>query len=363
MEYAQERIATFHDYGGAHPPAPTEQATVVVPLAERDHTSAATERVLQTLEEVDPGRVVVPLRATGSTVGEVATWLESFDLDLTVLWCTAPQVESLLADTHLDGTAGKGRDVWLGLGVASESPYVAVHDADALTYDTAHVPKLLFGLTEGYDFVKGYYARVEDEQLYGRLLRLFVTPLLRALDTENAHPFVDYLDSFRYALAGEFAMSGEFARSVRAPRDWGLELGMLGDAFDHAGFERTAQVDLGIHEHEHRSVEGSGGLGQMCAEVGQTLFTVVEERGLELDYERLRVAFVREAESLLRQYEGDAAFNDFEFDRQGEREQVERYAKAVERPTKDGRLPAWDNAPITPADVAERSAAALDDHR
>lgn len=363
MEYVQERIGTFHDYGGADPSAPVDQATVVIPLAERDHGSPATEGVLQTLERVDPGRVLVPLRATESTVGEVTRWLESFDLNLTVLWCTAPEIESLLSDHGLDGAAGKGRDVWLGLGIAGQSPYVAVHDADALTYDDRHVPKLLSPLANGYEFTKGYYARVEDEQLYGRLFRLFYAPLVSALGEHSTEEFVTYLDSFRYALAGEFAMTGDLAQSIRAPRGWGLELGTLGGAFGHAGFAGSAQVDLGIHEHEHRSVEGSGGLGEMCNEVAATLFTVAEEQGVDVEYNLLRESYREHADRLVRQYAGDAGFNGFAYDPQQEREQVETYAPSITPPGEDNRLPTWRAAPIEPDEVAERSEMALDSYR
>lgn len=363
MEYVQERVATFHDYGGARPTAPTDQTTVVVPLAERDHTSPATERVLQTLEEVDPARVLVPLRASESAVVTVTQWLESFDLDLTVLWCTAPAVEALLHEEGLNGVAGKGRDVWLGLGEASTSPYVVVHDADALTYDRWDVPKLLSPLSAGYEFSKGYYARVENQRFYGRLFRLFYTPLVQALSAERTGPFVRYLDSFRYALAGEFAMTGELARRMRAPRDWGLELGTLGEAFDHAGFSGTAQVDLGIHEHEHRSVEGAGGLGEMCAEVAATLFTTLEERGVSPDYPALRERFRTHGDRIVGQYEGDAGFNGFEFDADREREQLRRYADAITPPEEDGRLPAWRDAPIDPEQVMRRSKEAVDERR
>jgi glucosyl-3-phosphoglycerate synthase len=359
MEYVQERIGTFHDYGGADPSAPVDQATVVVPLAERDHASPATEGVLRTLEAVNPGRVLVPLRAGESSVRDVTDWLESFDLNLTVLWCTAPQVESLLSAHGLGGAAGKGRDVWLGLGVAAQSRYVVVHDADALTYDDRHVPKLLSPLAAGYEFTKGYYARVEDQQLYGRLFRLFYQPLVSALREHSNEPYVTYLDSFRYALAGEFAMTGDLARSIRAPRGWGLELGTLGDAFGHAGFEGSAQVDLGIHEHEHRSVEGSGGLGEMCAEVATALFAAAETHGVDPNYEQLRGAYRTHADRLIRQYAGDAAFNDFAYDPDQEREQIDTYAPSIKAPIEDNRLPTWRAAPLEPATVVDRSEAAL----
>lgn len=363
MEYTQERIATFHDFGDANPAAPVEQATVVVPLAERDQGSPAANRVMKRLETVDPGRVVVALRAEESAVIDVVDWVHSFDLNGSVLWCTAPAIRSLLDEHGLNGTAGKGRDLWLALGVASESPYVAVHDADATTYTTAHVPKLLAPLAMGYDFSKGYYARIERDQLYGRLFRLFYTPIVRALTTETTADFVSYLDSFRYALAGEFAMTGEMARSIRFPCGWGLEVGTLGDTFEQAGFEGTAQVDLGIHKHEHRSVEGDGGLGEMCDEVAATLFTVLEEQGIDLSYARLQGTYRDAANRLISQYRDDARFNGLDYDELAEREQVDTYASSIRAPGRDDRLPSWETGPFDGAEILELSAAELSDCR
>ena len=64
----------------------------------------------------------------------------------------------------------------------------------------------------GFEFCKGYYSRVTDK-LHGRVTRLFVSPLLRSLKaTLGPNQFLDYLDSFRYILAGEFSMDTELAR-------------------------------------------------------------------------------------------------------------------------------------------------------
>ena len=372
MEYVQERIATLHDFGNAHPAAPTDRATVVVPLTERDHTSLAAERVLSTLEGVDPGQVLIAVRADERQIGDVVSWVDGFDLSTTVLWCTAPRLEARLAERGLDGTAGKGRDIWLGLGVASDAEYVVVHDADVVNYDATQVPRLLFPLTREYEFVKGYYARVENDRLYGRLFRLFIVPMLRALaadatgaaetGNQEGEDLLAYLRAFRYALAGEFATTGALARRLRAPRGWGLEIGTLGDAFDATGFGGTAQVDLGVHEHEHRSVGGPDGLDEMAGQVGATLFTVLEEHGLAPDYDALPGRYRRCAREVIDQYETDAAFNGFRFDRAGEREQVDRYAAAIEPPDGDNRLPAWRNADLDPETVAAISAQAIAEH-
>jgi glucosyl-3-phosphoglycerate synthase len=359
MEYVQERIATLHDFGGANPAAPTDRATVLIPMAQRDHATLAAERVLETLETVDPGRVLVALRADDETIATVVPWLERFDLDLTVLWCTAEPVEARLAAAGLDGPAGKGRDVWLGLGLAAESDYVVVHDADATSYAASHVPRLLAPLAADFSFTKGYYARVENDRLYGRLARLFVAPLVSALRTDQDHPVLEYFDAFRYPLAGEFAMTGDCARRLRAQRGWGLELGSLGEAFGVAGANGTAQVDLGIHEHDHRAVAGPSGLGDMATEVGDALFRALADHGVEPDVERLRDRYRAVADRLVDQYAADAAFNGLEYDPGAERTQVETYAEAIDPPGPDRRLPAWRDAPVDPSAIRAASADAI----
>ncbi|RLM59609.1 glycosyl transferase family 2 [Halobellus sp. Atlit-31R] len=362
MEYVQGRVATLHDLADPLPTVPTDRAAVVVPMTERDCQGDAADRALRTLERLDPARVVVPLRAAPERVGAVREWLSTYDLRLELLWCDGPRIAGLLSDAGLAGGRGKGRDVWLALGRATEADFVVVHDADTTTYDESFVRRLLFPLAQGYDFSKGYYARVEDRRLYGRLFRLFYVPLVRTLVDAHPEPYLQYLDSFRYALAGEFAATAETARRIRTPRKWGLEVGTLGDAFDVAGFAGTAQVDLGRYEHDHRSVGGSAGLSEMSQSVGETLLRGVLDHGIDVDFETLAERYQVAAEALVDQYALDAAFNDFRFDRDHERTQVARYAAAVTEPGgSDDRLPAWTNAPITGDEVMAAAAADLED--
>ncbi|MFB6172378.1 MAG: glycosyl transferase family 2 [Haloarculaceae archaeon] len=358
MEYVQERVTTLHDLADPVPDAPVDRAAVVVPMTEREHATLAADHVLSTLERVAPAHVVVALRSDPDRVADVADWLTGYDLPLETLWCDGPRLTETLADAGLNGDRGKGRDVWLALGAAAAAAdLVAVHDADARSYSAAHVPRLLFPLRRDYRFAKGYYARVEDGHLYGRLFRLFVAPLLRALADANDAPVLSYLDAFRYALAGEFAATAEVVRRLRPPRGWGLEVATLGDAFRTAGFADSAQVDLGIHRHDHRSVAGPSGLSDMADQVGAALFAVVEDHGVDPGYDTLPDRYREAADRLVRQYAADAAFNGFDYDPAAEREQVAAYADAV-APGEARRLPAWVDAPISPADV--RAAAAAD---
>ncbi|HKJ59045.1 MAG TPA: glycosyl transferase family 2, partial [Halobacteriales archaeon] len=144
MEYVQERIATLHDFGDARPDAPTDRAAVVVPMTEREYGAWATERTLSELEVVDPAGVVVPLDCTAGRAAEFRDWLAGFEVDVEVLWCSGGGLDSLLDERGLDGEAGKGRDVWLALGLAAaEHPLVVCHDADVRTYEAGHVSRLL----------------------------------------------------------------------------------------------------------------------------------------------------------------------------------------------------------------------------
>jgi glucosyl-3-phosphoglycerate synthase len=361
MEYAQERVTTLHDLTDPDPAAPTDRAAVVVPMAEREYAGLAPERVLAALESVAPAAVVVPLHASADRVPDFAAWLDSFDLPVTTLWCDGPRVADLLDGADLNGDRGKGRDVWLGLGaaLATGADHVVVHDADARTYSGAHVRRLLFPLAEGFAFAKGYYSRVENDRLYGRLCRLFYEPLVAALDEAHDAPVVEYLDAFRYGLAGAFAAVADLAERFRVQRSWGLEVGTLGEAFAHAGFEGTAQVDLGNHEHDHRAVGGPTGLSDMSEHVGAALLRAVEDHGVDPDYGSLAERYRTTAERFVRGYATDAAFNDLTYDRGAELDQVETYAAAVAEPGPDRRLPAWADAPVDGAAVRDAARADL----
>lgn len=356
MEYVQERITTLHDFTGRPPPAPVDEAAIVIPMTEREHASLTTEDVLTELEALAPGRVIIVLRASADRVTRFTNWLHDFDLPLDVLWCYGDTVTALLADHGLDGGAGKGRDVWLGLGVAAAThDYVICHDADTQTYTATLIPKLLAPLTWDYTFTKGYYARVENNELYGRLCRLLVFPLLTALHKHHDAPILDYLTAFRYPLAGEFGMTRQLARSLHAERRFGLEISTLGSAYDHAGFDGSAQVDLGRHAHEHRAVRGPTGLVDMSQDVAPALLRVITDHNITPNYDALTDAYRTVARTLIRQYEADARFNGLTFDRDNECTQIDQYAAAIRPPSTDTRLPPWRETELDPQTVLEAS--------
>lgn len=352
MDYAQERIATLHDLTDPTPEAPLGESAVVVPIAGDRPGTVMPDRLFEILAAVGPAEVVIPLRAPAGVVAAFREWVRSFDLSVTVLWCNADAVEAALAEHDLGGEHGKGRDVWLGLGVAArQADYVAVHDADATTYSRSHVPRLLAPLGMGYGFVKGYYARVENGQLYGRLTRLFVAPLVRALEERHDDPIVRYLSAFRYPLSGEFSLAADVATQIRIQRRWGLEIGLLGEAFAAVGSDRTAQVDLGVHRHDHHPVEGDYGLSGMAEQVGAALFRALDDHGVDVDYASIEEAYRTAAAELVDQYAADAAFNGLTYDAGAEREQSRMYASGIHPPGPDTRLPSWNETALSPSTI------------
>src|SRR5437867_1118659 len=148
------------------------------------------------------------------------------------------------------GPGGKGRNVWICLGyvlASDQSRMVAVHDCDIVTYNRELLARLCYPVAHpslGFDFCKGYYARVTDK-LNGRVMRLLVTPMIRALKSIlGSHPYLVYMDTSRYPLAGEFSLDLDLVRRNRIPADWGLEVGLLADVFRNSVGKGICQVEL-----------------------------------------------------------------------------------------------------------------------
>lgn len=263
-----------------------------------------------------------------------------------LLWIEGARMQGFireLADNGLEiGPPGKGRATWFALGYVlsrGRSTVIALHDADIVTYSRWIPARLCYPLVDpnlGYEYSKGYYSRVTD-RLHGRVTRLFLTPLVRALTT-LAGPirFLEYMDSFRYALAGEFAMQADLARSVRIPGDWGLEVGMLAEVYRNSSLRRVCQVDVAdVYDHKHQTLsedDASAGLHRMARDIAKALLRTLAMEGLVFGdgfFTSLRVAYGRTAQDAVRSYHDDAVVNALKFDRHSETRTVEVFTKAL----------------------------------
>ena len=57
-----------------------------------------------------------------------------------------------------------------------------------------------------FEFCKGFYPRIANEKMNGRVARLLVAPLLIALEkTIGSSEYLQFMKSFKYPLSGEFS--------------------------------------------------------------------------------------------------------------------------------------------------------------
>ena len=191
--------------------------------------------------------------------------------------------------------------------------------------------------TFGYSFAKGYYFRTDGERLNGRVVRLLVTPLIRALrQCLGENDYLDYLDSFRYPLAGEFAMHINVVRNIRIPSDWGLEIGVLSEVHRRYTTQRICQVDLaGAYDHKHQQVsfdDPSTGLHKMSRDITKAMFRKLAIGGEVLSpeiFRTLKASYYRNALDMVERYGNLAAINGLNFDAHSEEKLVEVFAQAI----------------------------------
>jgi glucosyl-3-phosphoglycerate synthase len=265
-----------------------------------------------------------------------------------ILWNDGPRLRNIadqLDDVDLGPKqAGKGRNVWYCIGyilAANDSKAVALHDCDILTYSRDIPARLFYPIVNpalDFEFCKGYYARVNsDNKLSGRVTRLFVQPLITSLKKLLGHTeYLEFMDSFRYPLSGEFSLSGDMLNAIRIPSDWGLEVGILSEAYRNMTTRRVCQVDIADnYDHKHQDLgeaDRKGGLSRMSYEISKSMFRKLGTEGIVMDkafFRALKAAYLREALDMLERYDADAHINGLTIDIHGEELAIELFANSI----------------------------------
>jgi glucosyl-3-phosphoglycerate synthase len=156
--------------------------------------------------------------------------------------------------------------MWQGLA-ATDGDLVAFIDADLECFDARYVPALLGPLLadSAVEFVKATYDRpVDDVTLTGggRVTELMARPLLSAFWPELA--------GVLQPLSGEYAGRRTLLERLPFRCGYGVDVGLLLDAFNEVGLDGIAQVDLYERHHRHSDLAS---LGRMASEI---LHTVVD---------------------------------------------------------------------------------------
>lgn len=306
-------------------------------------------------------------KATETQFEGAKAFFSELPQDHSILWNDGPRLKSI--DEHLANATlapreiGKGRNVWYCFGYALASgraDVVALHDCDILTYTRDMLARLLYPVCHpnfSYQFCKGYYPRVASGTLNGRVNRLLVTPLLHALSELFGHlDYLTYLKSFRYALSGEFAMETSILKDIRVPSDWGLEIGVLSEAYRNLNARRICQVDIADnYDHKHQPLsesDANAGLSRMSRDISKALFRKLAIQGVVFQKETfrtLKATYYRTALDLIEAYDAVATMNGLSLDRNSEERAVELFATNVaeagaqflETPVETPLIPNW----------------------
>jgi glucosyl-3-phosphoglycerate synthase len=323
---------------------------LVLPSLYSELAGGALRNIVGILKDIEYiRRVVVTLGPAADKEFEAAKeFFAALPQETTILWNDGPRLKRVYKAINKaglqTGLVGKGRSAWMAYGYVlsqKEIETVVLHDCDIVTYDRRMLARLCYPVSNpslDYDFCKGFYSRVTD-RLHGRVTRLLVTPLIRALKKAvGYHPLLVFLDSFRYPLAGEFSMDANLARVIQIPGDWGLEVGVLAEVYRNTSVRRICQVDIAEnYEHKHQALssgDATKGLHKMAIDICKSVFRTLASEGIIFSdglFKTVVATYVRTAQDMLKRYDDDAAINSLLFDRHEESLAVETFTNGIKQ--------------------------------
>jgi len=264
-----------------------------------------------------------------------------------ILWNDGPGLKKLdqeLKKKELSpNELGKGRNVWycIGMSIARDTARsVALHDCDIKTYDRRMLAKLFYPVVNplfNFEFCKGYYPRVANNKMNGRVARLLVFPLLTALErTIGKSDYLEFMKSFKYPLAGEFSFRRNILPELRISSDWGIEVGILSEMQRSFSPQNICQVDLAdTYDHKHQVLsidDETKGLSRMSIDIIKTFIKKLATQGNSFSREKfrsLKATYYRSALDLIDIYRSDADMNGLQFDSHTEEKAVELFAENI----------------------------------
>jgi len=332
---------------------------LLLPALYSEFETPAMKKILKELQGVKYlYKIILGLdQATKEQFEEVKKIMASLDVEVDVLWNDGPKMQTLYNDICDEGfrsldIKGKGRNVWTMIGYALSDPKAyafALHDCDIVNYSRDIPARLFYPIIHpalDFEFNKGYYSRVTDK-LHGRVTRLFYSPLIKALKTTYGNSkYLEYMDSFRYALSGEFAFIRTLARGIRISPTWGLEVSTLSEVYDNTSVRRICQTEImESYEHKHQELtnkepkkELEGGVAKMSIDIAQTIFRIMSQQGItftEESLQTLKASFFQETRKAIGRYDALSKFNALKYDRKKEIEAVETFDKALDKACKE----------------------------
>lgn len=359
--------------------AEKQKITLILPSLYSELQGEALTGIIDELNKVDfIHHIVIGLdQASKKEYRHARKFFDRLKQPHALLWNDGPRLRAIderLAKSGLSpAEPGKGRNVWFCVGYTlaqADSDVIALHDCDITTYSKDMLARLVYPVAHPsfpYQFCKGYYPRTADGKMNGRVSRLLVAPLLLALrKTIGGHDYIDYLRSFRYPLAGEFAMRTSMLPAMRIPSDWGLEIGTLSEAWRNLARHSVCQVEIADnYDHKHQPLsasDASKGLSRMSTDISKAIFRKLATHGTVFSnatFRALKASYYRIALDYVESYYNDARMNGLHVDRHKEERAVELFAANIveagrtflENPMETPFIPAWSRVQAADPDL------------
>ena len=371
--------------------AQTRKINLILPSLFSELEGPALPKILDELSQVNYlHRIVIGLdRADEEQYRHAIQFFSRLPQDHVVIWNDSPRMKTIHQRLEAlglhPGEPGKGRNVWFCLGytlACKDSEVVALHDCDIVTYHRDMLTRLVYPVANPnfpYQLAKGYYPRIGKGKLNGRATRLLISPILIALKKViGDRDYLDYLRAFRYPLSGEFAMRTAPLPDLRIPSDWGLEIGVLSEAWRNLAPGSVCQVDIADnYDHKHQPVseeDASTGLSRMSVDICKSIFRKLAADGTIFNdeiFRTLKATYYRCALDLLEAYYADARMNGLHIDRHKEEKMIELFARNImqagqtylENPAETPFIPTWNRVHAAdPALMVDMLRAVADDY-
>ncbi len=367
----------------------TRPMSLVLPSLYSELQGDALPNIVQHLSKVKYlSEIVIGLDLANQAEFENALrFFKPLNQNFRVLWNDGPRLLAIDKELQDEGLApaerGKGRNVWYCLGyvlASGKAESIALHDCDIVTYDRALLARLIYPIANphfNYEFCKGYYSRIANGKIHGRVSRLLVTPLIRALKKTLGHSdYLEYIDSFRYPLAGEFSFRADVINDIRIPSDWGLEIGVLSELNRNYANNRLCQADISdAYEHKHQELspeDAQQGLSKMSIDISKALFRKLATNGVVFNSETFRsikATYFRIALDFIETYYNDARMNGLKLDIHAEEMAVEVFAQNIltagqnflENPMEKPFIPSWNRVVSAIPDILPRLREAVEE--
>ncbi|MEK9976926.1 MAG: glycosyl transferase [Gammaproteobacteria bacterium] len=355
---------------------------LILPSLYSELSGPALIKIVSCLSEVKYlNHITIGLdRANKSEFKKAKTFFSKLKQPHSVIWNDSPKMKQLDNDFKKLGIApdqpGKGKNVWYCMGYTysrNEAKAIALHDCDIITYTRELLARLVYPVANpnfNYEFCKGYYPRIRDNALSGRVTRLLVTPLLKTFKKVLGHrDYIEFIDVFRYPLAGEFSFKSRLLKEIRIPCDWGLEIGLLSEMQRNQAYNRICQVDIAdTYDHKHQALsenDTTQGLSKMSIDITKTLIRKLAAQGDTFTYNTLRTikaTYYRTALDLLEIYHNDAKINGLELNINEEEIAIELFSNNIiiagqeflDNPNQNPLITNWNRVETAMPDIRNR---------